>query len=177
MRVYKPIQIDQFDLTQQQLLSYARKHITNWSTGSIIVDPEAIFSAAPDFKKFIEQHNLVWDIARFFITEPQSSIGIHIDGTELYPKYLALNLPVLNCAGTYMKWWDNLDQVLIKDFEQYSPNIKVLDGLYKTTIDTLELLTPHLVRIDVPHNVINNTDGIRIILSVRFKPEPIELWC
>jgi len=174
--MFKPIPIESFDEIQAQLREYAYNYITNWSTGSTIVESDSIFDVSPKLKNFFDKNSLEWDIARFFVTEPKSSIGIHIDGTEMFPKYLAMNLPIANCEDTYMKWWDNLDTVVSQDFAQYSPNIKVFEGANKIEIDSLELLSPHLVRIDIPHNIINCPNETRIILSLRFKPEPLHLW-
>lgn len=104
---------------------------------------------------------------------------IHVDGTEQdrsnYFKY-ALNIPILNCAQGEMVWYGGDYELELVDNK-----LDVGAGLGKyfnikwnsepVPIESKVLDTPHIVRIDVPHQVINHSDNYRIMLTTRFRPD------
>ena len=46
----------------------------------------------------------------------------------------------------------------------------------KSKYPSLELLEPHMVRTDIPHNIGNNSDTQRIVISLKFNPDPTDQW-
>ncbi|CAB4133518.1 hypothetical protein UFOVP257_240 [uncultured Caudovirales phage] len=111
---------------------------------------------------------------KYFITRPWCSMPIHVDGTMYGDKissYLALNLPLLNTKNTFMCWYDaKIFQTNIKLDRYEDGNACTYDPLTATLItEPLEILSPVLVRTDIPHNVMNNNDTTRVIVSLRFK--------
>lgn len=175
--MYKQIEIDNFKLIQKQLHTRIEDIKTN-KRDAFAISFNELFSISPQLINWLDHNKLIFDIARFFVTPPLSSIGIHVDGTlPDYPKFLALNLPVLNCTNSHMVWWDNVEVQQEMQFNEYGGKIQIYDSPYKTIIDKLELTSPHLVKINYPHSVDNSLNNYpRIILSLRFKPEPMELF-
>lgn len=176
MQLYKKINIPQFEIIQQKLLTIAQKLLVAGKTDACLADQEQILSYIPELKKYLDDNKLNWEIARFFLTAPGDEIPIHIDGNELHPKFLAINIPIIGCNGTKMLWWDNVEITQIKDLKSYGAGIIFLEGSDKKIIDVLELDQPYVVRINLPHNVVNPTTHDRIILTMRFNPQPIDLW-
>ena len=180
MLLYKKLNIDQIDKIQNDLLDLVNELFDYQDvTTNIIVSEEIIKNRCPLLIKFLAENNLNWDICRFFITKPQDIIPIHNDGNDQYPKFLALNIPVINCENTSMIWWDNVDPIasdLSSNIQRYGSNIQFFDSNNKIKVGSIELDAPYLVRINYPHNVENLTDRFRIIFSMRFNPEPLHLW-
>lgn len=182
MQLYKKIDIPQFEIIQQKLLIIAQELMEPGKTDACQADQDQILSRVPELQSYFQNNNLNWEIGRFFLTAPGESIPIHIDGNEQHPKFLAINLPLTGCAGTKMMWWDNVSMSDVKDLSNYGvgPNkgggVVLLDGQNKTVIDDLELIDPHVVRINLPHNIVNPTTHDRIVLSIRFNPQPVDLW-
>lgn len=176
MDLYKKISIPNFIQIQTKLKSISEQLFFSNQSTATIADQSVLFEQVPELTTFFEQNNLTYDIARFFVTQPGGSLPIHVDGNEQWPKFLALNIPISGCADTSMLWWDNVEQISVTDTQAYGKDIKLFDGSKKQILGDLELTEPHLVRIDVPHSVVNSTNIPRIILTVRFSPEPVELW-
>lgn len=178
MLPYKSIDIPEFNEIQEQLKILTLSVFTDFSINSAKkIEKDLIISACPKLKTFLDENNLIWDIARIFVTAPHNSIAIHLDGDYIHPKFLALNLPIMNCNNSEMQWWLNAEfSHNITDNIQYSTVIPI----YKKNQDlpdySLELLNPHLVQINIPHGVVNNNNVPRAILSIRFIPEPLHLW-
>ena len=177
MLPYRAIDIPAFEEIQQQLLVLLTQTVDNYDTGSVIVDQSTIWNTCPKLKEFVDAHDLQLDMCRFFITGQHGALPIHIDGDEHHHKFLALNLPVLNCSNSQMQWWDQVELTASETNYQYSNfKIPIYDSDNKVLIHSLELIGPHLVRVDIPHNVVNYQDQPRAIFSMRFKPEPLTLW-
>jgi hypothetical protein len=176
MLPYKIVNIESFDEIQKQLTKVFFSTTNTIITRSYITDKNSILSQIPALKDFLLENNLHWGVCRFFTTKPNTDIPIHVDGSEEYPKFLALNLPLFGCENSLMQWWDNVELVSISNTEEYANNIKIFDSPNKTVSHSLELSLPHLVRIDLPHNIVNLKDTPRAIFSMRFKPEPLHLW-
>ncbi len=173
---YKPVDIESYNEIQSQLTEILFSITDQITTTAYPVDQEFVLNQVPALKDFLSNNNLVWDMCRFFVTSANDSIPIHVDGNSEHPKFLALNLPLFGCKDSLMHWWDNVELDHVSDTDKYGKGIKMLDGPDKAITHSLELSTPHLVRIDLPHNVINLKDSPRAILSLRFKPEPLHLW-
>lgn len=109
-----------------------------------------------------------------FENTPNQEAKIHVDGmtpgrhgsTEV-----ALNLPLLNPKGAYMIWYGG-------DYElrdSYNPitGVEYLDVAWTSFPKELhrqEILRPTLVKVDIPHRVINLKDTPRVMMSLRFNP-------
>jgi hypothetical protein len=174
--LYKSIYIQHFDKIQKELLQLSEKVLLTHKTGSTIVEHNLLLDSSLLLTEYLADNNLKLDVARFFVIEPNDSIGIHIDGSKDHPKFLALNIPILNCQNTYMQWWDNLKKIGLQSDPRYMKDIVVYDETNKQLIGELELTTPCLVKIDTPHSVKNPQNVTRIVLSLRFNPEPLDLW-
>lgn len=176
MDFYKKISIPNFSQIQKKLVVVTEKLFFSGQSTAVIANQSELFEQVPELAAFFQEHKLTYDISRFFLTQPHGSLPIHVDGSEQWPKFLALNIPISGCTGTSMIWWNNVDQIAVSDTLAYGNGIKLFDGASKQIVGQLELTEPALVRIDIPHSVINPTDVARVILTIRFSPEPVELW-
>lgn len=177
MLPYKFINIPKFDEIQQQLILLLPKVFKEIKTSAYLAESNVVLSACPALKEFFEKNSLVWDIARFFMTAPNDQLPIHVDGDKQYPKFLALNLPIVGCENSTMNWWEHASYAeTLNTGRYYGATTDMYDSNGLPPTHTCSLTTPALVQINVPHNAINPQEHERVILSIRFKPEPTELW-
>ena len=182
MLLHKSLNIDNFDQIQDyfkslQLFSDVDK---NNQLVTKTFSKDEIFQCEP-LADFILKNNLELDIARFLYTRAHSSVPIHVDGSSTKSRILAVNFPIEGCENTQMIWWDNVNLIENKNIsptygDNYGSAVSLFDGKNKTIIESIELTRPTIVRIDQPHSVNNNNDYYRLILSLRFTPEPLHLW-
>jgi hypothetical protein len=176
MLPYKFVDIPNFDKIQQDLTAMIPLLFKETVTSAIVVDHASVKAHCPLLIDFFEKNDLVWDIARFFMTAPMSELPIHLDGNHENPKFLALNLPIIGCKNTTMNWWEQIELIDVESTKEYGANICLFDSDNKICSHSLELSSPAIVQINIPHNVSNLQDTTRVILSVRFNPEPVSLW-
>ena len=111
-------------------------------------------------------------IARVFVTMPDNVRDkdvIHSDGSTEYPKYLALNWPLINTVGTTMCWYDA--PIINTHYLDTYGSVQLYNPVEAILLAEYELLAPSLVRIDIPHNVKNFNNQHRVIISFRFLNE------
>lgn len=117
--------------------------------------------------------------------------GIHYDFINGAEKYLALNIPLMNCEGSYNVWYTGEvgDKIKTSRYNAVADTI-VFDGkesvddvesetTYWTTGDTTELdrvecTTPMLVHVGRPHRPEVTHNKLRVLLTIRFRPELTE---
>lgn len=144
---------------QRQILLSAKEK--KWLSDQLLPDIESITG---------KQHKITHAI--LFIQQPKSECSIHIDGIKPnrvdHPNW-AVNIPITE-SDAEMSWYEGV----------YSLNIKDSQGLAYLDIDwrhgpnlakTIKIDRPTIVKIDKPHKVVNFSNHIRIILSVRFNPD------
>jgi hypothetical protein len=176
--LYKKVKILNFEKIQTQLVIKTQELFNNNKRDGMLISHTELEILCPDLTDWLYTNNLQFDVARFLVTPSFSSTGIHVDGVlPDYPKFVALNLPILTCNNSHMVWWNNVQVINEIQFNEYGGKIRIFDSPDKEVLEKLELSSPHFVRIDVPHNVDNTKNSApRIILSLRFKPEPLHLF-
>jgi hypothetical protein len=171
--LYKKIKIDNFTEIQEELYKFLEQYYNGIDKEICTVIPTEDLDT-PILNKFFKENNLHPDMCAVFCRMPGATIPIHLDGDAEFPRFLALNIPIANYKNTYMHWYNIPEEELTDATYQGNLFRGTSDAL--TPIDTLELDAPYLLRVDVPHNVTNNTDKIRLLLSIRFNPQPLHLW-
>lgn len=169
---YRIIDISNWNLIKDTL----KKHITikpnqrqvilsqetkNWLYNQISKDVTTFTS---------KEHQLINAIV--FIQEPNSECSIHVDGLHPDRKGApnwALNIPLTE-SDAEMTWYDGPYSLNIKDSQglpyldidwQYQPNL----------VETIKVDKPVIVNINKPHKVVNLSNHVRMILSIRFNPD------
>lgn len=115
-------------------------------------------------KKLFGKENYV---GRFFATRPKSKGFIHIDmaHSELDPRHWSLNIPILNCHGSYHEWFSTKGDPDLVSKEANS--WFWTDDTDMEPIDSLELVEPYITNVSVPHRINNLTDSVRVVFAVR----------
>ena len=114
--------------------------------------------------------------------------GVHYDAISGPEKYVALNIPLLNCDGSFIVWYSgepgppirigpynsNTQNII---FEGDNNQLAVDAGTACWTVGQVDELAraecthPMLVHIGRPHQPVVTHQRLRVLLSVRFKPE------
>lgn len=116
---------------------------------------------------------------RIFIMKPGFKAGMHIDydqWLDVIPRY-AMNFPLYGCEDSFVEFHRNTGEQGRDSNEATGVGGYLYPKDYSKVFhnSTLYMLTPKLVRIDVPHVVDNFSNHERKILSVRFFEEPGDL--
>jgi hypothetical protein len=174
MNLFLPLQIENKEYITKVLLGLLEP---------VYRTSDASYSYPIEINFLREQHSDIVDllesavhdtlqIARVFVTMPNNlrDIGvIHSDGTDQYPKYLALNWPLINTENSQMCYYD-APKLDYQDLETYGA-VQLHDPARAKPLAAFELTEPCLVRIDIPHNIKNFNNHHRVIVSFRFKNE------
>jgi hypothetical protein len=178
MLLYQKIKIDNFDTIQKQLLSFLTKHFNGLEKEILSgVSKDEILTAVPLLNEFFVKHNLTPNMVAVFVRSPKVRAPIHVDGdSEDKLRFLAINIPIANCEGTYQNYYaiPTSELEFIEDrgnrYRAYTKEPR--PGVF----DRVEIVEPHLLRVDMPHDVDNDKDTYRVMLSIRFEPQPLHLW-
>jgi hypothetical protein len=178
MLLYKKISIENFDIIQDQLLSFLIKHFDGVEREILSgVPKDDILAAVPMLNDFFVKNNLQPNMFAVFVRAPWVQAPIHVDGdSEEKERYLAINLPIANCAGTYQNYY-TIPTAELEFIEDRGNRYKAYTKEPRPEIfDRVEIVEPHLLRVDMPHDVDNEQDAYRVMLSIRFDPQPLHLW-
>jgi hypothetical protein len=123
----------------------------------------------PDFIKELTDIGLELREVQLFISPPNATGGIHIDGHQLDADTAAINF-VLNNNDWEMQWFtiNNLEEV--KKLTSISnTNYIPLSINQCTTRYIFKSIYPFIAHIGVPHRVVNLSSTHRYCISLRFK--------
>jgi hypothetical protein len=158
-------------------------------TGFFIVDYSA--DEVPALKSLLQHYDLAdkWCSVGFSVMNNGCKFGgIHYDFVERHNKYLALNIPLLNCDGSYNVWYTGQPGNKTK-VVQYNDSASVIVFAGKesandvdtpsthwvqgniTELDRVECTTPMLIHVGRPHQPEVTHDKLRVLLTIRFRPE------
>lgn len=160
------------------------------TTGFYIVDQNKIalpqsLTALKDYFELSDR----WCSINFSVINNGSKFGgIHYDFVLGAEKYMALNIPLLNCEKSFNVWYsgdpgektkirsyNNDTQVIVytKDENQQG---NTTDHTYWVTgkvaeLERVECIEPMLVHVGRPHQPEVHHNDLRVMLSLRFRPE------
>lgn len=175
--MYKPISVDNLEAIQQELVPVLYKEIPNFdSAGSqfVYVLREKIEPHAPLYTKFIESLGVLdrWHYSAF-VTTNTDSLFVHVDSLTWRTRCYGLNLPLVNCEGTYTVFYDAEinDQPFCDSSDPINSAKKIKPGTSAREIARVEATTPMWVNTCIPHAPVTTHSRPRAIISARFRPE------
>lgn len=181
MILYKKLVIDNYKQIQEKIYNYFVDTYNGAQQETVgFMTPDDIARVAPELTAFFKQNDMHPAYGAILIRTPHVVAPVHIDNDlEILKPELAINLPIANCDNTLMNWF-NFPVAELEHINDRGNRYRSLplnfDWNTLELLDSVELTDPHLLRIDVPHNVVNNKDLYRMILSIRFDPQPLHLW-
>jgi hypothetical protein len=99
------------------------------------------------------------------VTAPNITIPTHCDNGFVY----SFNIPIANCDKTYVSWFDTdgePETLRVRD-DPKGLTYNRFDPSKCTLIERVEINTPYILNVQVPHNVENLNDTTRLMLLCR----------
>jgi hypothetical protein len=179
MKYFEKIELDTWDTVRDGLI-HLKDEMTKYETRPVDATTKAWLTEqlASAMAGITGKQHTVSSALIFALPAGQSGT-LHVDGNDPLRKdhpNSALNIPLYNCDHNQMSWYSGSYELLAKVGDT---GIKYLDMLWldePVEVCTTVIDTPTLVRVNVPHNVRNNSDDLRLVISVRFNPDIIEDW-
>jgi hypothetical protein len=158
---------------KEELYKEIPKGNTTQSKSFNLVDSEKKFPTLINYVKLISKIPLnEKSTVKIFVTAPKNKGLIHID--DITTSRIGLNIPILGCKSTefifYTSEENNFKEKLSDTSKGYGISLIPKNFLLLKKVESLELLSPYLVRTDVFHQAINLTNNFRIIATVRWEP-------
>jgi hypothetical protein len=193
--MFQPYQSDwcyyKVDIENLQQIQQESVQVFNHITGGVVPDDpefkivEDLESQTPLLRKYLDSIGLSdrQYFAGLVISKDGSEFPIHVDNITGADRFVALNIPLINCDCTYTAWYDaNITQPLT-EVGNYAQGINsnteqaitTYNGLYYCTdaveIARTECNQPMLAHVGRPHRGIVEHQQLRVLMTVRFRPE------
>lgn len=178
---YKPLHFKQY-LQITNKLQNLYYDLNNTVFKQSIRPYSEIKESCPELDDEFKNYNLEVTQSWLFQTDPasewQDNGTIHIDLDKKIKPNLVLNWPIFNCENTYMNFWQpNVDDSGTPAFtERLQADYTKFEKTNCKLIDRLELLQPHIIDVSIAHSISTNVEKYRLIMSFRFKDNPLHLW-
>jgi hypothetical protein len=177
MQYYKELDIDHFDTIVEKSLEfikskskiYERQLDGSWYNINI----SELLESVPEISLAFNKFNLVPVMAASYVMYDRRHTAIHVDA---YPSLTRINIPLLNCSGTYTTFYKNSQ---VKEF--INPRTKIVSYRNVNTdvelADRVELKKATVLRTNQAHSVdLPITNPVpRITLTLGFDRDPVFL--
>ena len=178
---HKIVKVDNLEIIQQELIPVLYKEIPDFESAKsqfVYVLREKIEPYAPTYVKFIESLGILdrWTYCGI-ITTNANSIPVHIDSINWRTRCYGLNLPLINCEGTYTVFYDaEIDDVQYRNSSDSRHTARMMKPNSKNIeIERVESNTTMWVNTHIPHAPVSTHSNPRAIISARFTPEVHDL--
>lgn len=121
-----------------------------------------------DDLKNIGLPNLLY--AQSYIRKKNTKQRIHVDGLDELIS-LAINIPLKGTKNSKFNWYDG-DYKLVNTIQGDLYFYNVVWNSPPILVESLEILEPHLIRVDKPHNAVSSLEEDRWIFTMRFENNP-----
>jgi hypothetical protein len=127
-------------------------------------------------KQYTGKVNRVIGAFVFAVVPKDNPAVYHIDGdgTGNFPYETprwALNIPLYNCDQGEMFWVNGDYETETIVSEHGIPYLNIIWKSEPKIVESVVVDKPTIVKIDVPHKVINHMDSVRMMLTIRFEPD------
>lgn len=182
---YKSVEVLNLKIIQDELLPLVYLKLPEFNN---IVEPNIFYIPvkrteielfSPLYVKYIESIGLLdrWEFSLISViignNFQRSEESIHVDTTNWQYRCYGLNIPIINCEGTYTVWYSGTlkeDKAGSDDVRLQSAKLLRTDLPYQE-IDRLEACNPAWVNVTIPHTPVNIHGKPRAVISARFTPE------
>jgi len=181
---YKPVQIENLEAIQKELLTVLYKRVPNFDTAPPMfyyTSREEVESDAPLYTAYIESLGLLdkWIVSPIITTNYHQQFPIHIDSSDWYTKSYGLNIPIINCEDTYTVWYDaeiDYGATVVKQRNEEEASRISVARLVKPNTTSTEIARWHTkdpawINVSIPHAPVSNHNKPRALISARFSPE------
>ena len=189
---YTKVQIPELENLQKEFLDLFWKTLGNDipnDSGFFLIDyNEHQISSLQKLLQYYKLDNRWCTVGYSVINNGCKFGGVHYDYIDGNTKYLALNIPLLNCDGSYHVWYtgDIGDKARFTKYNDTANTIVFVGKESDNDVDTVstywvqgnvheiasvECTAPMLVHVGRPHQPRVTHDRLRVLLTIRFSPE------
>jgi len=172
MQYYKAVEFDNLEIIQKKVFDLFPKDDFEKNKLFYIDDNLNSFLSIPELKDNLIRLGLLDHVMGFGFYVTTKPNPIHTDNTAYD---YSLNIPIVGCENTFVEFYESTSEpiklqlytgVIYYHYKQQSCTLK----------DKLELTSPHIIKVNVPHAVINNNSSQRITLLIRLKKTVGEIF-
>ena len=176
MILYKKLPSKFTTLIQQSMLNQIDRIGYKTIVNHLHNDREWYLQNIKGLAEFLDEYKLKNQFRGAWLSgvDAGTSFEAHVDKTSTWQRNLAVNIPIQGTKQTAMNWYHEATFSRLLDHHRYG--IQCHWTNLKSKYPSLELLEPHMVRTDIPHNIENNSDTQRIVISLKFNPDPSDQW-
>lgn len=175
--LYQPVNIPDvlLNIFQKEFMLVYDKFVTDLESHPIQLVSEENISIIPThypylfrYLKLLGIHSYIVRIGLVVLNE--SKVVVHTDWPATG---YALNIPVLNCQGTFTAWYDaqptkNRASIYSSNSWKAVGDSPLYDSETAIEIDRIEANKPHWINVHVPHSPVCNHNKLRVNGTIRF---------
>jgi hypothetical protein len=167
MTYYKLVSVDNLSKIQEDALKVFPNYVKNKNSLFYIRDSVNILLSFKSIKTLVNNFGIcdyLTEGIAFNITQPKVTIPIHCDsGTYTY----SLNIPLTSCKNTYVSFYDTLAEKVFTSVENSRVTYYRCPENESTLIKSVEINSPYILNTQIPHNVRNDSNEVRITMLIR----------
>lgn len=172
MQYYKKIDFKHFDAIQTKTLSFLETKTHHMDKSKFIgpyipIDVRAYIEHIPEIVEALAEYELTVETISIYMMWKPGDVKPHIDYTGNKAR---INLPILNCAGTSTKFYDNLitKRMKLNTGATYTVN----KNPNPNCVDQIEMTQAAIVRVSAGHSVEMVAENYpRITLTISTIPD------
>jgi hypothetical protein len=179
--LYKVISVDNLEAIQKELLPVLYREIPNFEIDKsqfVYVLREKIEPYTPLYVDFIRSLGILdrWHYSAF-ITTNTNSLPVHVDSLDWQTRCYGLNLPLVNCEGTYTIFYNaEINEEQYRNSNDSKSTARLIKpNSIPIEIDRVESTTTMWINTCIPHAPVSTHSKPRAIISARFRPEVHDL--
>lgn len=136
-------------------------------------DQELLDMLNPDIIKWTKKNNLKFESLYLFLTMPNFRTVIHTDSSQLGYNPIVINWVKDSIPDSYTIWYKPRDELGVElsecvDHQYNSIYYLKMDESKMVEVERHRITNPSLIRVDVPHQAVNESDQLRWTISLRF---------
>lgn len=175
---YKPLVVNNLTEIQSEVIPFIYKKISDFDTATpqfVYVNRDEIESTVPSYVKYIDSLGLLdkWVWCAIITTNGEHEFPIHVDSYDWKVRCYGLNLPIINCEGTYTVWYDAEieGEIFDKDNDPRHYARRIKPDTIATEIGRWDMSNPAWINTSIPHRPVSTHNKPRAVISARFRPE------
>lgn len=178
LKAYHELECNELDVISTKVLKFISDESVSGQRGWIFLDTKKLLLAVPELMIFFKKLKLYPMSAA--VTVLDNDMPIHVDTLPVVAK---INIPIQNTKGWANRWY-RLDQDVLNNCPDIVDRLGFANKDVSGVVDKMSLMAEVLDQSKVmvfnsahPHSVIkiNPTAVPRVVLSVTFFNEPVEL--
>jgi hypothetical protein len=179
--LYKPIEIENLKEIQTEMLPIIFKHIPDFALAApnfYHIFPKDIAPYAPNYVKCLKDIGVYdnWYVSAVVTTNRGITAPIHIDDRNWKRQCYGLNIPIVNCEGTYTVFYDSeTNEPIFEKGDNRDTAYAQTRNTLATEIGRWDMSKPAWINVSIPHQAVSTHMKPRAIISARFEPELHEL--